>query len=244
MEPHDGLHTVNRDNNILLRSPTASLALYTTTPVRTFTAGKSRHMPAQAKGKGVHTDLSKASASAAPPSPVAEPRSSTKTARKKKKSKSEKKDEEVPGIHEGKHGKRSSASSEETAAHSLPRVPKRSKKSDAQPDSTNMQVALAALQSIQSRTSSCEKNAPLASVSDSAVAGADVDPSLDGSSSDDFEFVHPAEGDPGLVGVPRLDLSAGVSPAPEVFKKGTSFSLEEQIAEMTRKLPDTDSGGK
>ena len=43
MEPHDGLHTVNRDNNILLRSPTASLALYTTTPVRTFTAGKSRH---------------------------------------------------------------------------------------------------------------------------------------------------------------------------------------------------------
>ena len=76
MEPHDGLHTVNRDNNILLRSPTASLALYTTTPVRTFTAGKSRHMPAQAKGKGVHTDLSKASASAAPPSPVAEPRSS------------------------------------------------------------------------------------------------------------------------------------------------------------------------
>ena len=26
---HDGLHTVNRDNNILLRSSTASLALYT-----------------------------------------------------------------------------------------------------------------------------------------------------------------------------------------------------------------------
>ena len=44
MEPHDGLHTVNRDNNILLRSPTAPLALYTTTPVRTFSAGKSRHM--------------------------------------------------------------------------------------------------------------------------------------------------------------------------------------------------------
>ena len=43
MEPHDGLHTVNRDNNILLRPSTASLALYTTTPVRTFTAGKSRH---------------------------------------------------------------------------------------------------------------------------------------------------------------------------------------------------------
>ena len=241
MEPHDGLHTVNRDNNILLRSPTASLALYTTTPVRTFTAGKSRHMPAQAKGKGVHTDLSKASASAAPPSPVTEPRSSTKTARRKKKSKSEKKDEEVPSIHEGKHGKRSSASSEETAAHSLPRVPKRSKKSDAQPDSTDMQVALAALQSITSRKSSCEKNAPLASVSDSAVAGADVDPSLGGSSSDDFEFVNSAEDNPGLIGVPRIDLTAGVSPAPEIFKKGTSFSLEEQIAEMTRKLPDTDS---
>ena len=241
MEPHDGLHTVNRDNNILLRSPTASLALYTTTPVRTFTAGKSRHMPAQAKGKGVHTDLSKASASAAPPSPVTEPRSSTRTAKKKKKSKSEKKDEEVPGIREGKHGKRSSASSEETAAHSLPRVPKRSKKSDAQPDSTDMQVALAALQSIQSRKSSCEKNALLASGSDSAVAGADVDPSLDGSSSDDFDFVHPAEGDPSLAGVPRLDLSAGVSPAPEVFKSGTTFSLEEQLAEMTRKLPDTSS---
>ena len=198
-------------------------------------------MPAQAKGKGVHTDLSKASASAAPPSPVTEPRSSTRTARKKKKSKSEKKDEEVPGIREGKHGKRSSASSEETAAHSLPRVPKRSKKSDAQPDSTDMQVALAALQSIQSRKSSCEKNALIASGSDSAVAGADVDPSLDGSSSDDFEFVHPAEGDPSLAGVPRLDLSAGVSPAPEVFKSGTTFSLEEQLAEMTRKLPDTSS---
>ena len=132
-------------------------------------------------------------ASAAPPSPVAEPRSSTKAARKKKKSKSEKKDEEVPGIHEGKHGKRSSASSEETAAVSLPRVPKRSKlRSDAKPDSTNMQVALAALESIHSRTSPGGKNAPLASVSDTAVAGADVDPSLDGSTSDDFEYVHPS----------------------------------------------------
>ena len=34
MEPHDGLHTVNRDNILLLRSTPASRALYPTTPIR------------------------------------------------------------------------------------------------------------------------------------------------------------------------------------------------------------------
>jgi hypothetical protein len=145
-------------------------------------------MPAQAKGKGVHTDLSKVSASAAPPSPVAEPRSSSKTAKKKKKSKSEKKVEADPSIHEGKPGKRASASSEETAAVSLPRVPKRSKlKPDAEPNTPGMQAALKALESIQNRTSPGMKNAPLASVSDPAAAVADVEPSLDGSISDEYE---------------------------------------------------------
>ena len=57
--------------------------------------------------------------------------------------------------------------------------------------------------------------------------------------SDELESILD-EGEPDLTGVPRLDLGAGVSPAPDVFKDGSSFSLEEQIDDMVKKLPDTD----
>ena len=101
---------------------------------------------------------------------------------------------------------------------------------------------MAALAVIKDSFSRHEKGfkKPLVLDSNLASVAADVEPSLDGSTSDEFESTLD-EGEPGLIGVPRLDLGSGVSLAPDIFKDGTSFSLEEQIAGMIRKLPDTDS---